>query len=394
MAKKRSAEPAMELAEFHRYLGDQGREIKACYKEVEEVQFQFNDIFKRELEAWQEQFAYCLPRLAAQRAELPTPFAAHVDRVQEEERQRLAQEIADLEKQLTEDRAEMDRLLAEAQQAGESLRQANPELNAEEERLKGLMVRYQDEYARAYEEMEDLASGLFGGITHAVKVGRLKKVQRIAKTRQAETAAQLNKVRKAWAGKLEETGETQATLRSQWQQKSTQVSQAQGRKDHLEANLEALAEQAGLQRVLEELDTPPDVAGELGEGLARLVERNQVRWRYEEGLQAVAEALGLLNGVGEGVKRFARSVQTVLQEQRRYNLKKVDVHVPASVVRINATWQALGEKVIDEKHMGSHPQEFSRLVDAYIKERLTDESIQGYFETLGEALNAATSAWK
>jgi hypothetical protein len=38
--------------------------------------------------------------------------------------------------------------------------------------------------------------------------------------------------------------------------------------------------------------------------------------------------------------------------------------------------------------------EFSQIVDKYIKERLTEASIQGLFESLGEALNQATAAWK
>lgn len=391
MAK--SASPVrMNLSQFHRYLDEQGRKLRACYKEVEEVQFQFNDIFKQELEAWQEQFAFCYPRLATQRPNLPAAFARHVDRIEEEERERLRREIADLKQRIQKGRAEMDALLAQAQAAGEALRKANPALNEQEEHLKALIVQYQNEYAQAYEEMEALNNGL-GGLTNLFKIWRLKKVQRIAKKQQAETMAKLRKVRQAWADKLKETGETQSKLRAKWQETSIEVSQMEARVEHLEKNLDALAEQAALQRVLEELGTPPDVPGELGEGLKELVARNKVRWSYEEGLQAVAETLGLLKGVGEGITRFGRSVQTVLQEQRRYNLKQVDVLVPPLAVRINQIWDELGAKVRDEKYMGKHPLEFSRLVQGYIKRRLTDENIQRYFEEMGEALSRATAAW-
>jgi len=394
MGRRSARARGMKLAEFHRYMDEQSRQLNACYKEVEEVQFGFNDIFKRELDAWQEQFAYCFPRLAAQRKELPAPFAQHVDRVEAEERERIRKEIAELEERIRTGRAEMDRLLAEAQAESDALRKANPELNDEEERLKALVVQYENEYAQAYEEMEELHRGLWGQIAHYGKIRRLKRAQRTAKRRQAEMVGQLRKVREAWNDKLKQAGERQAELRSQWQTLSMEVAQSQGRRDHLDANWEALAEQAALQRVLEELDSPPDVPGDLGEGLRELVRRNKVRWDYEKGLQAVAEALGLLKGVGEGIKRFGQSVQTVLQEQRRYNLKEVEVRVPESVIAINQTWAQLAEKVRDEKQMGKQPLEFSRLVDQYIHERLTDESIQSYFERMGEALNAATAAWK
>jgi hypothetical protein len=157
--------------------------------------------------------------------------------------------------------------------------------------------------------------------------------------------------------------------------------------------LEALAEQGALQKVLENLNEPPDIPGELGEALRDLAQRNQVRRAYEEGLRAVAEILGLTKGVGEGLKRFQQSVATVLQEQRRYNLKEVQVPVSQWAVTLNETWKELQAKVKDEKQMGRHPLEFSQIVSQYVKGRLTDANIQGLFEHLGKALSQATAAW-
>ncbi len=108
----------------------------------------------------------------------------------------------------------------------------------------------------------------------------------------------------------------------------------------------------------------------------------------------MAEALGLTKGVGEGLQRFQRSVGTVLQEQRRYNLKEVQVPVSYFAAALNEIWKDLRGKVQDEKYMGTHPLEFSQIVKRYIQERLTDANIQRLFEEMGEALNKATSAWK
>ena len=384
----------LTLTEFQRYVDDSGRRLLACYKETEEVQFQFNDVFKQELDAWQETFAYCYPRLAVQRQDLPLTFARHVDQVEAEERERIRQEIAELDQQLRDRRAKMDDLLSQGQAATDALRTANPGLNDREEDLKALVVRYQDEYAQAFEDVEALEASPLGWMRNYFKIRRLKKVQRMAKSQQAHTLTQLRKVRQEWLSKVEEAGDTQAEFRDQWQEAGIKASEAQGRRDHLESNFDALAEQAALQRVLEELREPPDVAGDLGDALKELVERNIVRWNYEEGLRAVAEALGLLKGIGEGLKRFQRSLQTVLQEQRRYSLSQVHVHVPQLVIALNQTWEEIGGKVKDEKYMGTHPLEFSRIVDRYIKERFTDQGIQSYFELMGEALNRATAAWE
>jgi DNA repair exonuclease SbcCD ATPase subunit len=382
----------MTLSEYHRYLDDKHRELEACYKDVEEVQMQFNDIFKRELAAWQERFAFCFPRVGAQRRELPAEFVALIDRTEAEERARLEKEIADLDQQIKDGRAKMDELLAKAQAETEALRTANPELNAREEKLKGLVVRYQDEYAKAFEALEKL--GGLSWLLSSSKRGKLQKAQRQAKARQAQHMQQLQTVRQEWQDKLKQTGETQAALREEWQKTSVSVSQAETRREHLHANLNDLAEQAALQRVLEELKEPPDVPGELGEALKDLVQRNHVRWAYEEGLRAVAETLGLLKGVGEGLKRFQKSLATVLQEQRRYNLKEVHAQISEFVVALLETWKALQAQVKDEKLMGKNPLDFSRIVDRYVKERLTDTNIQRLFEEMGEALNQATAAWK
>jgi len=394
MAKTENRVYNMNLDDFHRYLGDKHREIQACYKEIEEVQYQFNDIFKRELDAWQEKFSYCFPRVVAQRREMPPAFAQLIDKTEQEERARIQREIADLEQAIKEGQAKMDDLLAKSQQTVQELHNANPELDASEEKLKAEMVRLQDEYTRAFEEQESLDTFPLGWLTHFGRLQRLKRTQRDAKRKQNEIYKKLAQVRRDWQKWLEEAGETQGQMRAEWQQVGIQVSEAQGRRDHLTANFDALAEQAAIQRVLEELKEPPAVPGDLGAALEDLVARNHVRWNYEVGLRAVAEALGITKGVGEGMQRFQRSVSTVLQEQRRYNLSQVKVPVPGSAAVLNETWKELAARVKDDKYMGMNPVEFSRIIDGYVKERLTDAKIQALFEDMGQALNEATKAWK
>ena len=105
-------------------------------------------------------------------------------------------------------------------------------------------------------------------------------------------------------------------MRDKWQKLSVQVSEAQGRADHLRANLAELGEQAAARRVLEELESQHDVTGELGDKLADLARRNVVRLAYQAGLGGVAEALGYLKGIGKGLDRFRSSVGNVIREQR------------------------------------------------------------------------------
>lgn len=383
----------MTLAEFHRYLRARREELQACYKEVEEVQFQLNDIFKRELEVWQEQISFCYPRLAERRDEMPSAFAQQIDRIEAQEKERLRQEIADLAQEIEETGQRMDELMAQGQAATKDLREHNPRLNTREERLKKRVFDYEEEYAQAFEEIEALRKPPFGWLTNLGRIRRLKRVQKRAKEQQRRALEELRDVRRTWKQKIEETGERQGELRKEWEQLSITLSQARGRHDHLRENLDALAEQAALQRVLEELEEPPDVPGALGEGLEKMVKHNKIRWAYETGLRAVGETLGLIKAMGEGLDRFENSVRTVREEQRRFNLSRTHVLVPHSVAATNQIWKVLQDHVEDERDMGTNPLKFSRIVDHYIKSRLTDEQIESFFQELGQALNRATEAW-
>ena len=383
----------MTLAQFHRYLGDKRDELVACAKEVEEIQTEFRRIFEREVAAWQELFTYCYPRLLSERSEMPRAFADQIDRVESEEKARIRREMEELDQEIRQGRETMDEKIAGAQAATKALRVANPQLNDREEKLKAQVVKLQEEYTQAFEQQEVLEASTFGWLSHAFKIRRLAKLQKTIKKQQAHALAQLDKVRAEWLNTVKETGETQSALREEWEKVSVRASQAQGRRDHLEANFAELAEQAALKRLLEELREPPTVPGELGKKLAELVSHNKVRAAYEEGLGSVSEALGILKGMGDGLARFRQSVQQVLQEQKRYNLSKVDVGVPASVAAVNQIWAELRQRVKDEDYMATNPLEFSGIVVEYVSRRLTDETIKGFFEQMGQALDKATAAW-
>ncbi|HHX44715.1 MAG TPA: hypothetical protein GX714_12130 [Chloroflexi bacterium] len=392
MAATRGRTYRMSLRDFYRYLEDKRSELAACYKDVEEVQFEFNEIFRQEMAAWQEAVSYCFPRMVTQRDELPADLVQRIDRTEEEERARIRAEIADLEAKVAALQERSDALLREGQEATERLKRMNPELDAREEELKARMAAYQTEYAEVYEQLERLESPL-AWLTRGGALRALRREQARIKREQALTLNELRQVREEWTTRLQEVSDAQSALREQWQQASVELAEAQARLEHLQTNLDALAQQAGLQRVLEELEEAPAVPGEFGAKLAEVAARNRTRREYEEGLAAVAETLGLTKGVGEGLARFQRSVGTVLEEQRRYNLKSVQVTLPAAVVATNEIWSQLGAKVRDEKAMGRDPLAFSRIVKGYISEYLSDAQIQSLFETMGEALNRATKAW-
>jgi chromosome segregation ATPase len=388
----RQATHRMRLSQFSDYLMQKERELTQCYREIEEVQAEFNEIFRQEMAAWQETFSRCFPLILARRDELPPAFRQEIDEAEREEMAKLRDEMIQLEDQVAQRRAEMDRLTEAAQELTDSLRAENPDINEREEALKAEVVRLQDSYTDAWEKAERLSEGI-GWLTHAIRLAKLRNKQREAKQKQEATLRELRAVRQEWLAQMDEASQSQAELRKQWQEQSVAAAEKQGRLDHIRHNLEDLAQQNAITRVLEELDENPAVEGELGADLRELIQRNKVRTDYETGLAAVAEALGLTKGVGEGLRRFGESVATVVQEQRRYGLSDVPVVLPRSVIALNETWRALASKVKDEKEMGTKPLDFSRVIKAYLSDRLTDASIQELFETMGNALSEATASW-
>ncbi|MHB9031607.1 MAG: hypothetical protein ACYC6L_01030 [Anaerolineae bacterium] len=384
---------SMTLAEFRKYLADKTDEMRACYTETEEVQFQFNDIFKKELAAWEEEFRFCFPKVLVQRHELPDPLRKQIDEAEQEELVMLQAEAGTLQKGIVENQAQSDELLRQAQKTTSELRSANPELDEKEETIKARLKTSEDEYAQAYEQIERLERGL-GWITNGGKIAKLKKQQAAVKFEQTQLLTKLRDTRKNWQTQLEQTAQIQSDLRSEWEALGVTISQSQARLDHINANLNDLAQQQAISRVLANLDASPGVEGELGQALDKLVERNKIRTSYEQGLRSVAEALGLTKGVADGTERFTKSVEGVLEEQTRYTLKEVSVQLPQWIINVAETWKPLRERIKDEKYLGTHPLEFSQIIKSFITDRLPNDIIERYFNTMGEALNAATSAWK
>jgi translation initiation factor 2 alpha subunit (eIF-2alpha) len=390
-AKQRSY--TVNLSQFDRYLRDKSAELKACVDVIDEIHTQFQTMFQRELVIWQERFAECYPELSLHRDEMPTELQAYLDRIEAEELERLQQEIADLETQLEELRYEMDADMTRAQAAIKTLQEANPDLNRREEQLQATVVQLQDEYAQAYEELEELERPSMSWLTNAGAISRVKRKQRELKAKQAKALEELRAVRQQWLTMVQETSETQGQLRESWQQAGITSAELQARYDHLVNNLEDLARQDGMQRALLEIDQTYPVEGELGEQLAEIARHNVIRNNYEAGLGASSETLGLLRGIRTGMEKFSQSVSNVHAQQRRYNLKQIKIVLPHDVGVVNQTWKQLQERVQDKQRMIENPLEFVDIAERYVIKRLTNEVIQRFFEQMGRALNLGTAAW-
>lgn len=375
------------LAEFCRYVADQRQAIRDVYQEIEEVQFQFNEIHRQTLQAWQAALGKAVPMLLGSEP-LPAQVAQSLLQVIQEERAKLEQEIADLRARVDARRKEADATAAEAQARLQALRKANPRLDADEEACKARRAAIEQEIRRLDAEIR--ATSWLTGLFRRRRLRRERDAQRRAL---AEETARLRRVRELWQQEKRDFEISQAELRAKWDTAATEAAQLQARLDYLQGNLLRLSRESGAGRYLAELESVPEVGEPLRAAVAEVVRLNRAKAEYEEGLRTVAEALGLLKGVGEGMERFLRSAEKVLEEQRQYNLRELQVVLSDGVQSFHALWPELRAQVRDEKMLGTHPAEFSRRVRAAMAGRLSEQAVAAMFESLGDALTQATKAW-
>lgn len=375
------------LGEFCRYVAQQEREIRNVYTEIEEVQQQFNEFHRQLVQAQQAALADTLPMLDDESA-LPPALAQSLLTVVDQERAKLEQEMAEVATLVEARREEADRAIAQAQAELEALRQVNPQLDAEEEAIKAQCTAIQ----RAIPQFEAEIKAL-PWLTGFFRRRRLRKELEVQRANLVAELGRLREVRERWLEEKRGFQATQAELQSAWQVASTEAAKQQARLDYLQANVGRLSRERGAARFLAELEQAPEAPEPLAAALAKIAELNRTRAEYEAGLRAVAEALGLLKGLAEGMERFGRSADKVLEEQRRYNLRQLRLELSDVVLGFHSLWPALRAQVKDEKTLGAQPAEFSRRVRAAIDGRLSDDAIAAMFESMGDALTRATKAW-
>ena len=383
----------LRLKDFVRYVRENGRWAQAVYGEIEEVQFQFNELYSNELTRWQEQIGTCITMILQDHDRLDEDLAELVRRGGEQSRTELEEEIASLGRQVAERRASADDLLARAQAELAELRTANPTLDDQEEKAKAKLVSLADQIVALSDQTEQLSRGTFGALKNGRKLRELRNRRKALLAAQEKANVRLAEVRSKWQAQKKGAEEEQTRLRQEWQESTVTAAQAQARHDYLSENIEELSLRKGIERTLVEMETSPVNEGPLGEALQAMTDLNSTKSAYEKGLTSVAEMLGLLKGLREGLERFQQSVDKVLEEQERYNLAKLVVGLSPAVIEFNRAWKDLRELVKDEKYLGKHPLEFSKRVDAFRRTRFTDEGVQTMFEDMGSALSRATKKW-
>lgn len=379
---------AMTLAQFYNYVRTSRQRMADVYRETEEVQFQFNDLHTRRLNERNKLVGVLAPQLL-EGSDVTEGLKAALEARVQVERQLLLDRIAALNKELTEMRQNSEQLISEGQKQIAHLREQNPVLNQQEEGLKARRATLQQQLNELDAQIKRMGC-LTGYLARRRLVAERKKLaENIASMTQG-----IRVVREKWKTEREKVQAEQVELQTKWQALSVDISQKQALLDDLTVNLESRSRTDAARNLLAELKELPADAGPWRDRLAPLVELNRSESNYVVGLTSVAEILGLLKGLGEGMDRFIRSVGTVYEEQNRYKLAELRLSIPDDVTAFHSYWPTLQAMVKDEKYLGTHPLEFAQKVKEAIGSRLGATQIQKMFEQMGAALTAATKQWR
>ncbi len=389
--------PQYDPTSFYDFLQGEGRRIESAFRELEQLQGEFQGAFTRFKTEHDKTLGALGDQVASVAADaLPRDLGAAIEARVPVERQAIVERLQALDqKELPERQKRADDLLRRVQQDETERRTQNPKLNEREEALKADLANGQNQLAELNAQVAGRAKGL-GFIFNAGKIRTLDgERERVIGGLQALNS-QLAKVREEWKDLRERTSKEEADWKTQWQSTIQQIGQLRQERDHLAQNTDAVARQRAITFVLDNLQVPPAASdAPLGTGLKQMVELNIQTDQFQAALGSVAGILGVMNGVNEGLKRIGESVKAIVAEQERHSqfLRPPRIEIPDRAAGFGRVWDEIAAKAKDEKAVAAHPADFAAAMKPLLDERLTKECITDYFNSLAGGLQAATRKW-
>jgi predicted nucleic acid-binding Zn-ribbon protein len=382
----------LDANEFSAFLGKQRMQITSAFNTIEKMQHEYQGAYTRFKADHDKTLRALTERIETQAGGTGQALKPLIEVRLPQEQQSIAQQIAGLAKQADELQARMDELPALSQQAIAGLREANPKLNEREEALK-------TDIANQQQALDDLntqilkAGKVLGFVLHAAKIHALDRERFRIIGRLQQLEEDLKDVRQGWENLSTNTAQKETEWRTEWRQRTEQLSQVRQQRDYLEQNRAAETWHRATGYVIDNLKTLPAEGDE--SLLLPMIDLNIQTDDFQTALGSVASILGILKGMDEGLKRLDQSVQTLITEQKRHSefLPNLSIVLDDQVAVFGQTWDDLAAKCKDEQTLADHPADFVAAMQPFLEQRLTQEHIAAYFNALGKALNDATAGW-
>lgn len=411
------------LKDFHGYL----EERRALLSEIEQrlckLQEKYESHFSEITRVRDKEFKQLREIILTDRGKLPDNFNRALDETLKAQERQFDNKLADLKRERDQLQKRAEEKRRSSQKAEKSIRKKNVKLDREEEALKARNQKLLAQIAEFNRRIKAMSKG-FGFFSSLFKMRSLQKERKLLDQEQADIAARIDRLRQRWQEREQRHHDKETQYRRDWVDLSTEASALQTKIEYLESSKSRIVQHSALEQVLFDMqptlsepqkgDPPclrcqmpnpkshhfcyicairltedrPDFAGSIDE----IAEINIHHARFSEGMQACQEIIGLVRGLKTGLDAFMKSVDDVMDSERRYPLPKLKISVPKKSKDYGKHFDGL--KQIAGADLSLHPKAFAKKIQIMTSEIFSENRIKDYFETMGNELSSqADSQW-
>jgi predicted nucleic acid-binding Zn-ribbon protein len=380
-----------DLATMIEFLGLQGQKLGALEGELSQVQKEFETHFVASRAQVDDLKAAITAQVDEGEWQQPAWLVEQVNALLPEVRAAKQKRQTELEKELADLTRQLEQIEGESTKDRGQIQANNPQLNTREEALKQQQAGLQQVIATTQADLTQAGRGL-GWLLRAGKVHALRHALDETALQLYGVNERLTEVRNSWATLEKKIDDNETALQQAWRLRVAEVARLKAEQAALQRDFEGTCRDIALDQALEALAAvQPTSDPKLDERLGKLLDWHAQNHDYEGGIARMAELIGLLKGLAEGLARMAVSVQSVQEEQEMHaELSTLKLQVPAGCLEFHSLWDQLGPVVADEKEAGAHPRDLAAKLEGAIGDRLADKAIDAMFTALGDELNRAT----
>jgi DNA repair exonuclease SbcCD ATPase subunit len=411
------------LKDFYGYL----EERRALLSEVEQhlckLQEKYESYFSEISKVRDNEFKQLREIILTDRSKLPDDFNQALDKNLQKQERQFDGKLEDLQRERDKLQKEAEEKRRASTKDEKAVRKKNVKLDKEEEELKARNQKLLTQITEFNRRIKEMGKG-FGFFTNLFKMRALQKERKLLDEQQADLAARIDRLRQRWQEREVRHHEKETQYRRDWVDLSTEAAALQTKIEYLESSRTRIVQRSAMEQVLFDLqpnlaepkqgDPPcprckmpnpkthhfchicaqrltedrPDFAGSVRE----IAEINIHHARFSEGMQACQEIIGLVRGLKTGLDAFLKSVDDVMDSERRYPLPKLKINVPQKSMNYGKHFDGL--KQVAAADLGLHPKAFAKKIQTMTSEIFTENRIKDYFETMGNELSRqADSQW-
>lgn len=404
------------LADYHGFLLERCKVLEEIEEKLLSLQQKYESFFHEVESVRESEFSQLRRHILDGKDALPEKLK----RLLEQSREKAEADFASRRAALVARRDELSQAAEAARvrskEAEKALHARNVELDAEEEALKLRNSKLLAEIEGYNDRIGSLGKGLGFFYNIFAMRGLQRRRKKLVEMRR-DLAARIENIRRRWVELDGEAAEEEESLRREWIDKESDAAAVQTKIDALDTTRHALILRSALETVLfaiaPKLREPADgdppcprcamanpkeghfcrvCAQRLGEdrldfqgSLVEIAELNVHHQRFSKGVAACQEIIGLVRGLLTGHRNFTKSVQGMMDSERRHSLAKLELNVPAATRRYAERFDELRALVFERSSL--HPVDFAGRIEAMVQEHFTEEAIKEYFETMGQELS-------